>query len=101
MVSDGEEYRVRYINLLDHPVTIYPAGPQPVIVSPNSAITIAGGNGFAIDGTEGDGGPATNAKLNFVKGLKIASNGDLLLTEDGASVVPCSDCPSGAKNQYT
>src|SRR5213076_2676590 len=55
----------------------------------------------AIDGTEGDGGSATSAKIDFVKGLKIAPNGDLLLTEDGASVVPCSDCPSGAKNQYT
>src|SRR5207245_2820231 len=100
IVSDDEE-RIRYINLLDHPVTIYPAGPQPLVVQPNAVLTIAGGNGAAIDGTEGDDGPATSASIDFVKGLRIASNGDLLLTEDGAFVVPCSDCPSGAKNQYT
>src|SRR5205823_3613641 len=38
---------------------------------------------------------------DFVKGLKVAPNGDLLITMDGAFVVPCPDCPSGAKNQYT
>jgi len=100
IVSD-DEYRIRYINLLDHPVTIYPAGPQPLVVQPNAVLTIVGGNGAAIDGTEGDGGPATSAKIDFVKGLKVAPNGDLLITMDGAFVVPCSDCPSGAKNQYT
>ena len=100
IVSDDEE-RIRYINLLDHPVTIYPIGPNPLVVEPNAVLTIAGGNGTAIDGTEGDGGPATAAKIDFVKGLKIAPNGDLLLTEDGAFVVPCADCPSGAKYQYT
>jgi streptogramin lyase len=101
IVSD-DEYRIRYINLLDHAVTIYPAGPQPLVVQPNAVLTIAGGNGTAIDGSEGDGGPATSAAIDFVKGLKIAPNGDLLITMDGAFVVPCADClPSGAKNQYT
>ena len=83
------------------PAIVGPSGPQPITVQPNSVLTIAGGNGVAIDGTEGDGGPATAAKIDFVKGLKIAPNGDLLLTEDGAFVVPCADCPSGAKYQYT
>jgi NHL repeat len=101
IVSDAE-YRIRYINLLDHPVTVYPNASQPLTVQPNAVLTIAGGNGVAIDGTEGDGGPATAAKIDFVKGLKIAPNGDLLLTEDQGSVVPCPTClPSGATIQYT
>jgi sugar lactone lactonase YvrE len=100
IVSD-DEYRIRYINLLSRAVTLYPTSPQPLQVPANSVVTIAGGNGFAVEGSEGDGGPATDAKLTFVKGLKIALNGDLLLTEDGASVVPCPECPSGAKYQYS
>src|SRR5207244_5334477 len=51
IVSDDEE-RIRYINLLDHPVTIYPAGPPSLGVQPNAVLTIAGGNGSAIDGRE-------------------------------------------------
>src|SRR5205807_1870862 len=40
IVSDDDgQYRVRYINLLDHPVTIYPGGPQPLTVQPNSVLT--------------------------------------------------------------
>src|SRR5205085_490233 len=46
IVSD-DEYRIRYINLLDRSVTIYPAGPQPLVIGPNSVLTIAGGNGAA------------------------------------------------------
>ena len=90
IVSDDEE-RIRYINLLDHPVTIYPAGPQSLVVQPNAVLTIAGGNGTAIDGSEGDGGPATAAKIDFVKGLKAAPNGDLLITMDGAFVAHQTD----------
>src|SRR5207302_5066181 len=96
-IVSEDDARIRYINLLDHPVTIYPAGPQPLVVEPNAVMTIAGGNGTAVEGTEGDGGPATSAQIDFVKGLKVAPTGDLLMTMDGSFVVPCSDCPSGVK----
>src|SRR5207248_2117991 len=82
IVSDDEE-RIRYINLLGHPVTIYPGGPELLVVQPNAVLTIVGGNGTAIEGSEGDGGPAISAKIDFVKGLKVAPNGDLLITMDG------------------
>lgn len=85
VTNDDGQYRVQYINLLNHAVTIYPSGPQPLTVQPNAVVTIAGGNGYALQGTEGDGGAATGAALDLTKSLKVAPNGDLLLTEDGSA----------------
>jgi sugar lactone lactonase YvrE len=98
IVSD-DEYRIRYINLLNHPVTIYPNASQPLVVQPNAVLTIAGGNGYALQCTEGDGGPANAAALTFVKSLKMAPNGDLLLTEDSASYT--TDSQGNARYYYT
>ncbi|MFL6584083.1 MAG: hypothetical protein ACJ8KU_06160, partial [Chthoniobacterales bacterium] len=95
------DYRVRYINLLAQPVAIYPGGPKPVLIAGKSDAIIAGGNGAAIDGDEGDGGPATDAKMAWAKAIRFAQNGDLLFTEESGATVQCPTCPSGAKTQWT
>jgi hypothetical protein len=86
IVSD-DSYQLRYVNLLSKRAKLFPDGPAPITVEPGTIVTIAGGHGYAIKGTEGDGGPAISAKLDYVKAIGLASDGDILLTEDGAAVL--------------
>ena len=101
LVFSESEFKIRYLNLLDHAVTIYPLGPAPTTVQPGADTVIAGGNGAAIDGDEGDGGVATSAKIDLEKTIHLAANGDILFSEEAQFVVPCPECPINSKYQYT
>ena len=101
LLFSESEYKIRYLNFLDHDVTLYPLGPAPVTVPAGADTVVAGGNGAAIDGDEGDGGVATSAKIDLEKSIHLASNGDILFSEEAEAVVPCPECPANAKYQYT
>jgi hypothetical protein len=101
LLFSESEYKIRYLNLLDHAVSVYPLGPAPVTVQPGADAVIAGGNGAAIDGDEGDGGVATSAKIDLEKSIHLATNGDILFSEESGAVVQCPECPGGAKYQWT
>ncbi|HYT29821.1 MAG TPA: hypothetical protein VEN82_03520 [Actinomycetota bacterium] len=52
-----DDYRIRYVNLLDHPVTLYAKGSAPLIVPPNTITTIAGGTGSPWTGPKATAAP--------------------------------------------
>jgi sugar lactone lactonase YvrE len=62
-------------------------------VDPAGTITTIAGNGVA--GNSGDGGPATAAKLNDPRGVAIAPNGDVYITDTGNSSVRKVDHNTG------
>lgn len=100
LFSEGQ-YQIRYLNFLNHAVTIYPLGPAPITIQAGADAIVAGGNGIAIDGDEGDGGVATAAKMDLAKSIHLAANGDILFSEEAGFTVQCPECPAGAKYQWT
>jgi DNA-binding beta-propeller fold protein YncE len=62
-------------------------------VDPTGTITTIAGNGAA--GNSGDGGPALAARLNDPRGVAVAANGDVYISDTGNSSVRMVDHRTG------
>jgi hypothetical protein len=78
-IGDINNERIRVVNMTSNPTSLL-----GVAIQPGSIQTVAG-NG--IPGYFGDGGPATNAQLNFPTGLLIDNQGNLYLSDANNNVV--------------
>jgi sugar lactone lactonase YvrE len=78
-VGDTNNARIRVVNTGTNTITV--AG---IAIQPATIVTIAG-NG--IIGYLGDGGPATNAELNFPTGLLLDPAGNLYFADAKSNVV--------------
>lgn len=65
------------------------------VAAGTSIITTVAGDGSAIPGYTGDGGPATQAKLNNPKGIAVDSTGNLYIADTGNSAVRMVNATTG------
>ena len=79
-IAELDSFRIRFVNLSSTPVTLYPAGPTPILVPPGYIVTAAG-NGTS--GSDGDGGPAIDAQVNSPRGVTLDAQGNIYATEGG------------------
>jgi hypothetical protein len=86
---------LRFINTSASSVTIFPQAQTPIVVPPGSIGTIAGADGTANGGENGDGGFARLARFFGVSDVAIDANGNIYLAEAASGTVRRIDGNTG------